>query len=35
MGKPEGKNNFEDLNVDGRIILDGILKIRVGTGWME
>lgn len=26
---------FEDLELDGRIILEGILKIVVGTGWMK
>jgi hypothetical protein len=42
-GKPEGKNHFEDLGVDGRIILRWILRkfegawtgliwLRIGTG---
>ena len=26
VGKPEGKNRLEDLGVDGRIKLKGILK---------
>jgi hypothetical protein len=27
IGKPEGKNHFEDLDVDGKIILEWILGI--------
>jgi hypothetical protein len=26
VGKPEGKNHYEDINVDGRIILKWILE---------
>jgi hypothetical protein len=31
VGKPEGKNHFEDLNVDGSIILKLIFKMWDGT----
>jgi hypothetical protein len=30
VGKPEGKNHFERLGLDGRIILKWILKNRMG-----
>ena len=36
VGKPEGKNHWEDQDVDGRIILRWILRKWeevVGTGW--
>jgi hypothetical protein len=26
IGKPKGKNNLENLGIDGRIILIGVLK---------
>ena len=43
MGKPEGKNHWEDPGVDGRIILrwifrkwdgeeTGLIWLRIGTG---
>jgi hypothetical protein len=35
MGKPEGGNHFEDLDVDGRIILKRIFeKWDGGTDWI-
>jgi hypothetical protein len=36
VGKPEGKGHWVDPDVDGRIILRGIIRKRegiVGTGW--
>jgi len=38
VGKPEGKNNWEDLGVDGWIILEWIFRrwnvgIWTGLGW--
>jgi hypothetical protein len=30
VGKPEGKNHLKDLDVDGRIMLECVLKIRMG-----
>ena len=31
--KPEGKNHLEDPGVDGRIILDGSSRSRMGEAW--
>jgi hypothetical protein len=31
--KPEGKTPLEDLGIDGRIILERILKKQVGRVW--
>jgi hypothetical protein len=28
-----GRDHFEDLGIDGRIILEGILNISVGIAW--
>jgi len=33
VGRPEGKNHFEDLGVDGRIILKWISKKWDGEAW--
>jgi hypothetical protein len=33
VGKPEGKNHVEDLGVDGRIILQCMLKKSFGKVW--
>jgi hypothetical protein len=32
VGKPKGKNHSEDLGVDGKIILEGIIRKRGGGG---
>jgi hypothetical protein len=33
VGKPEGKNHLEDLDVDGKIILEWILRKQGGRVW--
>jgi hypothetical protein len=38
VGKPEGKNRWGDLDLEGRIILEWIFKkwdvgVRTGLGW--
>ena len=33
VGRPDGKNHFEDLGVDGRIILRLISKKWYGEAW--
>jgi hypothetical protein len=35
MGIPEGRNNFEDLGIDGRIILKRILGKWDVEAWTE
>jgi hypothetical protein len=35
VGKPEQKDHFEDLGIDGRIILYGSLRIRNGFIWLR
>jgi hypothetical protein len=32
VGKPEGRNHWEDRGIDGRIILKGILEKWDGVG---
>jgi hypothetical protein len=34
-GNPEGKNNSEDLGVDGMIILEWILEKQIARVWNE
>jgi hypothetical protein len=33
VGKPEGKNHSVDLGIDGKIILEGILREYGGKMW--
>jgi hypothetical protein len=33
VGRPEGKRSFEDLNVDGRIMLKWIFGKCYGAAW--
>jgi hypothetical protein len=35
VGEPEGKNHSEDLDVDGKIILEWILGGKGGEVWTE
>jgi hypothetical protein len=35
VGKPEGRDHTEDLGVDGRIILEWILKKRGEKVWTD
>jgi len=32
MGKPEGKEHLEDVSIDGRVVLNWVLK--VSMGWL-